>query len=286
MIANDMTRQSKKKGLIRGFFNRFGVYERAKDSFIYDFYWSLADKRIIQDRQMEIEFYRSLLKGFREDDLIFDIGANQGYKVGIFLKLGARVVAVEPDGVCQEILDRKFLKYRLRSKSLVIVPKAASEKSSTETMWIDTPGSAMNTLSKKWAEALKEDDQRFGHSLNFGDWKEVETTTVEQLVAKHGSPFFIKIDVEGHELNVLRGMRRPVPYLSFEVNLPEFKLEGLECIELLGRLDRDGRFNYASDCRQGLILEEWIVKEEMSAVLESCGEKSIEVFWKTPARNG
>jgi len=257
------------------------VYQRAKCSWIYDSYWSVVDRRIIDDRRMEVEFYRGLLRGFHEGDLIFDIGANQGYKTGIFLRLGARVVSVEPDEASQEILKQSFLKFRMRKKPVSLVSKAISDKSSSMRMWIDTPGSAMNTLSRKWAETLRNDATRFGAKLGFGRWKEVETISMETLVAEYGQPFFIKIDVEGHELSVLRGMQRPVSYLSFEVNLPEFRPEGLECVQVLGRLASDGRFNYAVDCRRGLVLKEWLGKDEFYSILGACGEKSLEVFWKT-----
>jgi FkbM family methyltransferase len=263
---------------------RMGVYERAKASRVYDFYWTLADRRIIDDRRSEVAFYRDLLDGFREGDLVLDVGANHGFKTDIFLRLGAKVLAVEPDGISQEILKRKFLKYRLKKKPVIIVDKAVSDKSSIRTMWIDTPGSAKNTLSQKWAENLRGDDKRFGHVLGFEHAKEVETVSMEELIAAHGSPFFVKIDVEGHELSVLRGMQRPVPYLSFEVNLPEFRLEGLECVAVLGNLAPDSEFNYTSDCRRGLALKRWHRVAEFSALLESCGDTSIEVFWRTPLR--
>lgn len=259
---------------------QLGVYERAKVSWIYDFYWTLADRRIINDRRSELDFYKGLLGGFREGDLIFDVGANQGYKTDIFLRLGAKVVAVEPDGISQATLKEKFLNHRLKKKPLVIVGKAVSDKSSVKTMWIETPGSAKNTLSSKWAETLEGDDKRFGHAVAFEHRREVETVSVEQLIATHGLPFFVKIDVEGHELSVLRGMERAVPFLSFEVNLPEFKPEGLECVQVLGRLAPDGEFNYTPDCRHGLILKQWQRAEQFSAVLASCTDPSIEVFWR------
>ena len=258
-----------------------GVYERARASWLYDLYWTLADRRIIDDRSSELHFYRDVLAGFREGDLIFDVGANQGYKTGVFLGLGAKVVAVEPDAISQEVLKQKFLKLRLKRKPLVIVGKAVSDRSSIQTMWIDTPGSAKNTLSQKWAETLRGDDRRFGHSLGFDHWKEIETISMDQLIAVHGLPFFIKIDVEGHELSVLRGMRRPVPYLSFEVNLPEFRSEGLECVRVLERLAHDGEFNYTPDCRRGLMLKRWRRAEQFSSILDSCTSPSVEVFWKT-----
>jgi FkbM family methyltransferase len=260
---------------------RAGLYERIKASWIYDAYWRVADKRIIEDRQREVAFYRNILEGFQGGELIFDLGANLGYKTDIFLRMGANVVAAEPDEFCQSVLRKKFTKYRMKKRPITVIGKAVSEQCSIQKMWIDAPGSAMNTLSQKWADALRGDDKRFGQRLNFGQWKEVETITIEQLIVEHGLPFFVKIDVEGFELNVLRGMRRPVPYLSFEANLPEFRPEGLQCLEVLAQLAPDGSFNYSADCRRGLVLERWLGPKEFSAVFETCPEPSIEVFWKT-----
>ena len=43
-------------------------------------------------------------------------------------------------------------------------------------------------------------------------WDAAETvpvTTLDALIAEHGPPRFVKIDVEGHEAEVLRGLSRP-----------------------------------------------------------------------------
>jgi FkbM family methyltransferase len=262
-----------------------GLYHRVKGSKLYELYWKAADPRIINDVYKEAAFYRNLLTGFREGDLIFDIGANQGYKTGIFFRLGAKVVAVEPDDLNQRVLRQKFLAYRIKSKPLVIVPKAVSDSRSIVKMWIDEPGSAKNTLSQKWAETLREDKGRFGETLKFEQSKQIETITVEDLIAEYGIPFFLKIDVEGHEPSILRGMRQPVPFLSFEVNLPEFREEGLECVRTLGQLCSDGKFNYSVDCLGGLALGEWIGAQQFLDVLARCSDSSIEVFWKSPLRS-
>jgi hypothetical protein len=162
-----------------------------------------------------------------------------------------------------------------------VVAKAVSDSNSIERFWIDTPGSAKNTLSQKWAGTLRTDDRRFGERLSFERWKDVPTVTIDELIANYGVPFFIKIDVEGHELTVPRGMHRPVPYLSFEVNLPEFRLEGLRCVQTLENISPIGKFNYAADCRIGLALTEWLAPQEFSKRVESRTDDSIEVFWET-----
>jgi len=86
-------------------------------------------------------------------------------------------------------------------------------------------------------------------------------------------------------VNVLRGLSSPVPYLSFEVNLPEFQSEGAECIRLLGELSQEGTFNYAVDCERGLGLKDWLRTDSFLKAFERCSEESVEVFWSNPRLN-
>ena len=263
------------------FLRRIGLYQRLKSSFVYDLYWRLAGPHLLNDRAKEVEFYKNTLQGFREGYVIFDIGANEGHKTDIFLRLGAKVVAVDPDKSNQEVLRQKFLKHRLVPKKVNIEAKAVSEAAGFKTMWIETPGSAKNTLDPKWVEILRNDPGRFSHCFDFSSEMEVETTTLETLMAVYGVPFFIKIDVEGHEPSVLRGMKRPVPYLSFEVNLPEFRAEGLQCLNILGEIAENGEFNCVVDCRHGLMFKKWMPLREFIPVFNQCSETCIEIFWKT-----
>jgi FkbM family methyltransferase len=269
------------KSLVQDALNRAGLYHRAKGSLAYDLYGFMFDRSILDGRRAEMTFYRELLRDFPANGLIFDVGANHGWKTDTFLRLGARVVAVEPDEGNQDVLKQKFLSYRVFKKPVTVVGKALGETNATETMWIDAPGSAKNTLSRKWVETLRVDATRFGETLDFREQKSVSITTLDDLIAAHGRPFFVKIDVEGYEPCVLRGLTQSVPYLSFEVNLPEFRPEGLECVEILKRLHREGTFNYAVDLHDGLVLEEWLDADAFSTLLAGCCEPSVEVFWST-----
>jgi FkbM family methyltransferase len=260
------------------------LQNRLKSSLIRRLYWSVAKKNVLAASRREEDFYRKLLAGLRHEDIIFDVGANQGSKADIFLRLGARVIAVEPDRACQRILRDRFLRYRIKQGKVTVVGKAVSDQSGVGEMWIDGPGSAVNTMSRKWANHLKGNRENFKHDhcgLQFSRSKLVETTTIEDLVKLFGMPFFIKIDVEGYELSVLRGLRQPVPFLSFEVNLSTFRQQGIECVWFLRGLKSDGRFNYTPECCAGLVLEEWLPSEEFCAVLNSCADETIEVFWRS-----
>ena len=220
---------------------------------------------MLDERRKSLAFYQGLLTGFREGHLVFDVGANCGGKTDLFLRLGAKVLAVEPDPSNQEVLKQKFQKFRIIKKPVEIVGKALSDRNATETMWVDAPGSALNTLSQKWVDSLRLHKDRIGGALDYRQQREVYITTLDDLMITRGVPFFVKIDVEGYEANVLRGLKRPVPFLSFEVNLPDFKSEGLQCIAMLGTISADGRFNYIVTCQGGLLLKEWLPVEKSAA---------------------
>lgn len=273
------------KTAVQNLLKRVGLYQRVKSSCVYDLYWRFADPRLLVDRTSEMNVFRHILKGFSPGDVIFDVGANIGHKTDVFLRLGAQVVAIDPDRSNQDTLRQKFLSLRLCKKAVVIVGKAVSDRTGVATMWVDAPGSGKNTLNRKWVDTLRRDASRFGSALDFGGTEEVETTTLDDVIQSHGAPFYIKIDVEGHEANVLRGLHSPVPYVSFEVNLPEFKPEACQCVELLDGIRAGGQFNYAADCRRGLGVAQWLSKEEFVYVLNSIDEACIEVFWRAPARS-
>jgi FkbM family methyltransferase len=266
------------------FVRKSRLYQRLKASVIQDLYWLITGGHWIDERRREIDFYRRLLSGFRPGDLIFDVGANVGAKVDVFLRLGARIVAVEPDETNQRVIRDKFLRYRLAPKAVSIVGKAVSDRNTLETMWIDAPGSAVNSMSPKWVESLKSNKATFRHShggLAFASKKSVETVTLDELIRTYGRPFFLKIDVEGYEVNVLRGLSAPIRFVSFEVNLPEFRSEGLECIKILEGLTPSAEFNYATDFRGGLVLQRWLGGKEIGHELNFFRSGTIEVFCRS-----
>jgi len=208
--------------------------------------------------QKAIRFYSSFLDTATDNKLVFDIGANKGNKVKAFLKMGFSVIAVEPE---RKSLSTLYYRFR-KNKKVTVIEKGVSDKEGVLTINIAEGTSGLNTLSDKWVGSLEtKDDNRWHKEHTFKDSYEVNVTTLADLFAIYGVPYYVKIDVEGFEVNVIRGMNKIPVFISFETNLPEFVEETIECIRLLQKLSANTVFNYAVADR--LELDTWISAEEM-----------------------
>ncbi len=97
----------------------------------------------------------------------------------------------------------------------------------------------------------------------------VPVTTLDALIAQHGLPAFCKIDVEGFELAVLRGLSQPIPALSFEVVLAggaEALADAVACLDWLCELGAY-RFNWSPGESHQLVGATWMDRAEMAAFL-------------------
>ena len=88
-------------------------------------------------------------------------------------------------------------------------------------------------------------------------------TTLDALIAEYGKPAFIKIDVEGFELQVLNGLSQPIRYISFEYTVPEQTQNAIDCMMRLSSLDKDIKFNYSVEESMKWALKTWLSTEEM-----------------------
>lgn len=143
-------------------------------------------------------------------DLVFDIGAHVGDRVASFRRLGARVVAVEPQPAV--VLALKLLYGR--NRNVVIEPRAVGREAGSADIMINPSNPTVSTASPEFIDAAR--DAPGWTAQRWTRTARVETTTLDELIGKYGTPAFIKIDVEGFEAEALAGLSKPVKALSFE----------------------------------------------------------------------
>ncbi len=218
-------------------------------------------------------FYSQFVK---KGDLCFDIGANIGNRTEIFLDLGARVIAVEPQAECLKTLRQLFG----GNRHAIIVDKAVGDNEGVAEIAICDEAPVISTMSAKWR-----DEGRFAHSHQWTRTQQVPVTTLDLLIEQYGLPAFCKIDVEGFEETVLKGLTKPIPYLSFEFNIELFE-ETKRCITRLASAD-NVRFNCSLGESMELLLPNWVAAEELEAKLAGIDDKLLwgDVYVKSLAHN-
>ena len=225
--------------------------------------------------QKAIDFYSSFLDRPSSNDLVYDVGANKGNKVKAFLKMGFRVIAVEPEKKALSTLHWRFDK----NKNVTIVENGVSITEGELTIHIAESRSGLNTLSEKWVNSLEtEKENRWHKKHSFKDRYTVKVTTLADLFSKFGIPYFIKIDVEGYESQVIKGMKQVPAFMSFETNLPEFLPETIESIRYLISLSEKIVFNYS--VADKLESDSWISGEKMISIVKNPSIRYMEIVCK------
>jgi FkbM family methyltransferase len=192
-------------------------------------------------------------------DLVFDIGAHVGDRVASFQRLGARVVAAEPQPAAVKVL-RLFYG---RKSDVTIEPVAVGRASGTISLMVNPDNPTVSTASHEIVGAARDapgwEAQRWTRTIP------VPVTTLDSLIARHGIPAFIKIDVEGFELEVLAGLSHPVKALSFEFTTIQRNV-ALDCLERCAALGL-GHFNAALGESQTFVHSGWVGRADIAAWL-------------------
>lgn len=121
--------------------------------------------------------------------LAFDVGANVGQAARVLAPHFATVIAMEP---CKESFD-----ILLEESAPNVVPIMAAVSSQTGSVELTESAYSITTGQLTTGGGLA-----WGASLGT---RSVDSVTVDDLIAHYGRPDFVKIDVEGHEVEVLRG---------------------------------------------------------------------------------
>jgi FkbM family methyltransferase len=165
-------------------------------------------------------FFASCLS---KEDTVLDIGANIGYYALLEAPRVRRVFAAEP---CPDNVERLRENIRINScDNVVVVPKAFG----------GTVGTGRLNISSRsnWHSLLPARETTAGVP--------VEVTTVDAFAGRHERPTVVRMDVEGYELEVVRGMRETGSALSLVfIEVHSYLLGRRGTDELFGVLEESG----------------------------------------------
>ncbi|MCB1534260.1 MAG: FkbM family methyltransferase [Rhodoblastus sp.] len=194
----------------------------------------------------------------RPGDLAFDIGSHVGDRIGAFRRLGARVVALEPQPLCFRALRALYGD----DANVALVDAACGAREGAISLRVNSANPTVTTASQDFVAAA--DGARGWEGQTWDATHDVRMTTLDALFAAHGAPAFAKIDVEGFEADVLAGLSRPLPALSFEFTTIQRDV-AYRCLERLSALG-----NYRFDLSLGeshALAGEWISHQDMAALI-------------------
>lgn len=146
----------------------------------------------------EINIWNNVKSHINEGDLVFDVGGNIGQYAMRFSEVvgdKGKVLSFEPD-----FKNFAFLQFNANMnacKNLQCLNIGLAEEQKRIEFFRDTEtGGRAGSFQR---EFVKE------HFKGFTDWVEVDV--LDNVISKFGMPNFVKIDVEGFEYNVIRGIK-------------------------------------------------------------------------------
>ena len=139
--------------------------------------------------------------------LLFDIGANRGDATIAGLNKGYKVIALEPAPRVFKELVSNFI----YNSNVVPLKLAVSNTNNEVIEFYEAQEDGLSTMNIDWltADTMPYKDKPFRTI-------KANTITIDTLVDIYGVPDLIKIDVEGAEWSVFKGMTNNYGKLAFE----------------------------------------------------------------------
>ncbi|WP_460208250.1 FkbM family methyltransferase [Scytonema sp. NUACC21] len=131
---------------------------------------------------------------YREQPIIFDIGANKGVWSKYLLQLipTSKIYLFEPSKGCQEEIRK------LNLPNTLLLPLAVGQKKSQGILYSPSPTAGIASLHKRRDSYFQQE--------TFSEF-EVSITTIDDVVREYSIDFvdFMKMDIEGNEFDALKG---------------------------------------------------------------------------------
>lgn len=196
------------------------------------------------------KFYSGLI---RKNDLCFDIGANIGSKSKLFLSLGAKVIAFEPQSNCSE----KLMKLKRKNPKFEFYSFAVGSKNEEKELLLANH-SEIATFSKDFVEFFTTED------VYWNDTEKVQVRTLDTLIKEFGLPDYCKIDTESYEYEILSKLTYTIPIIEFEFT-GRYMDDTLKIIDIIAT--DSSEFNFTFNEQHNFKLKEWVNSVAIKTIL-------------------
>lgn len=215
----------------------------------------------------QARFYAELLP---KGALAFDVGAHLGSRTRALRRAGLRVVALEPQKPFWHVLRATL------PRDVVVLRSAAGAAPGQATLFVSPRYPTVSTLSSGFQQDVA--SLPTFQPVRWSAKQQTEVTTLDALSKTYGLPTYIKIDVEGHEAEVLAGLSVAVSYISIEVipGLTERATLALDRINALGAY----RFNVARGEEGAFVFDDWTDRASLDQWIGAlqAGDKPCDVY--------
>ena len=218
----------------------------------------------------EIDKQYILKKILKKDMSVFDVGCNIGYYT-IFIKkiTDGNLLAIEPSIENLDLCKKNLMINGLDKNNIFLLNGAVSDKENTKKLYIANQTN-LHTLNPE------------GSAKKFlsGEVRKVKTYSVFALSKMYFSPDLIRMDVEGHECEIISGMLAHIksrsfrPHICFEPHISSYSKNN-DFPKILKKLFKLGYYTnlISSNSESGTKRIKKLTSRNLLISLDSDGEK-------------
>jgi FkbM family methyltransferase len=160
----------------------------------------------------------------RRDNLIVDLGMHDGSDTLFYLKKGFNVVAVEANPILAAKAGRRFHRF-IRADRLRIVNKGVTDDTSADEMEF-----YLNHECSEWSSFVREIGSRDGTRFSV---KKVRLVSIADLFREFGTPYYLKVDIEGFDERIARAVG-PLPRRPRFISVEEGGVKIIDALQEIG----------------------------------------------------
>jgi len=145
-------------------------------------------------------------------DLIIDVGMHDGEDAAFYMHEGFRVVSIEANPALYQRARERFAD-QIKSGQLTILNVAIADEEGERDFYVNLHDDHYSSLDPVYG-------QREGKFKTI----KVRTGRFDKIISTHGTPAYLKVDIEGADLTVLRQLAN-VPTKPRFISVEEHRLE-------------------------------------------------------------